>query len=162
MGPVLHVLPSKITRGILPSLFFPSVQPLLAVGGYEYELTRLGGQRQLPTDPCQARCGKNKNPCISSHEITCDASALRAAKGQRGVNRGVSTVWKVEGGQSCSAMRTVCVTLCLITLKITAELESESFLFITRYGCANIITSDFFFSPRHLHHEGFTQPTNQK
>lgn len=58
-------------------------------------------------------------------------------------------------------MRTVCVTLCLITVKITAELQSESFVFITRYGCTNIITSDFFFR-MHLHYKGFIQPTNYK
>ncbi len=32
MGPALPVLPSKITHGIFLSLFFPSVNALLAVG----------------------------------------------------------------------------------------------------------------------------------
>lgn len=59
----------------------------------------LGGSGSFQLTLVRHDVVKTRTPCISSHEITCDASALRAAKGQRGVNRGVSTVWKVEGGQ---------------------------------------------------------------
>lgn len=139
MGPELPVLASKITLGISSLLFHP-IGKCPPGCGYAYLLIRgrLGGQRWPPTDPRQARCGKNKNPRISSEEITCDATGLQAAKGQREVNRSVFDCWEGVQGRlrelsprvgAPHKTETICVTLvaaCLRVAKVNSQTVSQT------------------------------------
>lgn len=102
-----QVLPTKITHGIFSSLFFPSVNALLAVGMNIHSPEEgTEGSGGLPLTLVRDVVVTNKNFCISSHEITWDALAPRAAKGQCAVNRGAFTVCKEVSG--VSGVRPLC------------------------------------------------------
>lgn len=100
MGPALPVLPSKITRGIFSSLFFPSVNALLAVvmhiNSSEEGLEGGGG---LPLTLVRHDVVKTRTPASVLMKLHVIRLHCKQRKGQREVNRGVSTVRReVSGG----------------------------------------------------------------
>lgn len=100
MGPALPVVPSKTTRGIFSSLFFPSVNALLAVGMHINSSEEgLEGSGGLPLTLVRHDVVKTRSPA----SVLMKLHVIRLHCKQRKVNEKnthtYSAVWReVSGG----------------------------------------------------------------